>query len=31
MPDGRSARSVVSIRKYGIRVGNSDGYIRKVD
>ena len=31
MPDGRSARSVVSIRKYGIKVGSSDGYIRKLD
>lgn len=31
MPDGRSARSTVSIRKYGIRVGASDGMIRKLD
>jgi len=31
MPDRRSARSVVSIRKYGIRVGGSDGTIRKLD
>jgi hypothetical protein len=31
MPDGRSARCVFSIRKYGIRVGGSDGYIRKLD
>ena len=31
MPDGRSARSVVSIRKYGIKVGSSDGFIRKLD
>jgi Protein of unknown function (DUF3833) len=31
MPDGRSARSVVTIRKYGIRVGGSDAVIRKLD
>jgi hypothetical protein len=31
LPDGRSARSVVVIRKYGIRVGGSDGMIRKLD
>lgn len=31
LPDGRSARSVTSIRKYGIRVGGSDGYVRKLD
>jgi hypothetical protein len=31
MPDGKSARSVIAIRKYGIRVGGSDGYIRKLD
>jgi hypothetical protein len=31
MPDGRSARSVITIRKYGIHVGNSDGYIHKLD
>lgn len=31
MPDGRSARSVLTIRKYGIRVGSSDAIIRKVD
>jgi hypothetical protein len=31
MPDGRSARSTVSIRKYGIKVGASDGTIRKLD
>ena len=31
MPDGRTARSVVAIRKYGIRVGGSDGFIRKLD
>lgn len=30
-PDGRSARSVVTIRKYGIRVGRSDSVIRKLD
>jgi len=31
MPDGRTARSTVSIRKYGVRVGASDGTIRKLD
>ena len=31
MPDGRSARSVVIIRKYGIKVGSSNGVIRKLD
>lgn len=31
MPDGRSARSVVTVRKYGIRVGGSDAVIRKLD
>jgi hypothetical protein len=31
MPDGRSARSVVVIRKYGVRVGTSDAVIRKLD
>jgi hypothetical protein len=31
MPDGRSARSVVTIRKYGVRVGGSDAVIRKLD
>ena len=31
MPDGRSARSVVSVRKYGVRVGGSDAVIRKLD
>lgn len=31
MPDGRSARSVVIIRKYGIRVGGSDAVIRKLN
>lgn len=31
MPGNRSARSVVSIRKYGVKVGGSDGYIRKLD
>jgi hypothetical protein len=31
MPDGRSARSVVVIRKYGVRVGGSDAIIRKLD
>ncbi len=31
MPDGRSAKSVVSIRKYGIKVGSSVGVIRKLD
>lgn len=29
--DGRSARSKVTIRKYGVRVGGSDGVIRKLD
>ena len=29
--DGRSARSKVSIRKYGIRVGSSNGTIRRLD
>jgi len=29
--DGRSVRSKVSIRKYGIPVGNSDAVIRKLD
>ncbi len=31
LPDGRTARSVTSIRKYGIRVGASDGIVRKLD
>lgn len=31
MPDGRSARSTVIIRKYGIRVGGSNSIIRKLD
>ena len=31
MPDGRSARSVVTVRKYGVRVGGSDAVIRKLD
>lgn len=31
MPDGRSARSSVTIRKYGIRVGGSEAVIRKLD
>ena len=31
MPDGRSARSVVTIRKYGIKVGSSDAVIRKLN
>ena len=31
MPDGRSARSVVTIRKYGIKVGSSNAIIRKLD
>ena len=31
MPDGRSAKSTVTIRKYGIRVGGSDAVIRKLD
>lgn len=31
LPDGRSARSVVTIRKYGVRVGGSDAIIRKLD
>ncbi len=31
MPDGRTARSVVVIRKYGIRVGGSEAVIRKLD
>lgn len=31
MPDGRSARSIVTIRKYGIKVGGSDAVIRKLD
>ena len=30
-PDGRSAHSKVSIRKYGIPVGSSSGIIRKLD
>lgn len=30
MPDGRSARSEVVIRKYGIRVGGSNAIIRKM-
>ena len=30
-PDGRSAHSKVSIRKYGIPVGSSNGIIRKLD
>ena len=29
--DGRSARSKVSIRKYGIRVGSSNGIIRRLN
>jgi hypothetical protein len=31
MPDGRTARSATSFRKYGIRVGASDAIIRKMD
>ena len=31
LPDGRSARSVVTIRKYGIKVGSSDAVIRKLN
>jgi hypothetical protein len=31
MPDGRSARSVVTIRKYGVKVGSSDAVIRKLN
>ena len=31
LPGNRSARSVISIRKYGIKVGGSDGTIRKLD
>jgi hypothetical protein len=31
MPDGRSAKSNVIIRKYGLRVGGSDAVIRKLD
>lgn len=31
LPDGRSARSVVTIRKYGIKVGSSNALIRKLD
>jgi hypothetical protein len=31
MPDGKSARSVVTVRKYGVRVGGSDAMIRKLD
>jgi hypothetical protein len=30
MPGGRVARSKVSIRKFGMRVGSSDGTIRKL-
>jgi hypothetical protein len=30
-PDGRSARSVVTIRKYGVKVGSSDAVIRKLN
>jgi hypothetical protein len=30
-PDGRSAKSKIIIRKYGIRVGGSDSLIRKLD
>jgi hypothetical protein len=30
MPDGRSARSVVTIHKYGVKVGTSDAVIRKL-
>ena len=31
MPDGQSARSRVTIRKYGVLVGRSDGVIRKLN
>lgn len=30
-PDWRSAKSRITIRKYGVRVGGSDGVIRKLD
>ena len=30
-PDGRSAQSKVTIRKYGVRVGGSDAVIRKLN
>ena len=30
LPDGRSARSRLTIRKLGVKVGSSDGMIRKV-
>jgi hypothetical protein len=30
-PDGRSARSKITIRKFGVRVGGSTGVIRKLD
>jgi hypothetical protein len=30
-PDGRSGTSKVTIKKYGIRVGNSEAVIRKLD
>ena len=30
LPDGRSARSKLTIRKLGVKVGSSDGMIRKV-
>jgi hypothetical protein len=31
MPDGRTAKSSVTIRKYGVRVGGSEAVIRKLD
>ena len=31
MGDGRSAKSVVTIRKFGVRVGGSEAVIRKLD
>ena len=30
-PDGRSATSTVTIRKYGVTVGHSDAIVRKLD
>lgn len=30
LPDGKSARSHITIRKLGLKVGNSDGTIRKL-
>ena len=30
-PDGRSAKSKITIRKYGVRVGGADSVIRKLD